>query len=103
MDYSPPGSSTHGILQARILEWAAIPPPGDLPNPVTEPASVRSPALTGGFFTTSITWEAHTWKIVDPQYLSFEQMNEFQQTPFPFKVISLSEALILTLVHQEVS
>ena len=24
MDYSPPGSSTHGILQARILEWAAI-------------------------------------------------------------------------------
>ena len=25
MDYSPPGSSVHGILQARILEWAAIP------------------------------------------------------------------------------
>ena len=23
-DYSPPGSSVHGILQARILEWAAI-------------------------------------------------------------------------------
>ena len=25
MDCSPPGSSIHGILQARILEWAAIP------------------------------------------------------------------------------
>ena len=25
MDYSPPGSSTHGILQARILEWVAMP------------------------------------------------------------------------------
>ena len=25
MDYSPPGSSAHGILQARILEWLAIP------------------------------------------------------------------------------
>ena len=25
MDYSLPGSSVHGILQARILEWAAIP------------------------------------------------------------------------------
>ena len=25
MDYSPPGSSVHGILQARILEWIAIP------------------------------------------------------------------------------
>ena len=24
MDYSPPGSSNHGILQARILEWVAI-------------------------------------------------------------------------------
>ena len=25
MDSSPPGSSVHGILQARILQWAAIP------------------------------------------------------------------------------
>ena len=25
MDYSPPASSVHGILQARILEWVAIP------------------------------------------------------------------------------
>ena len=25
MDYSPPGSSVHGILQARILEWVATP------------------------------------------------------------------------------
>ena len=24
-DYSPPGSSAHGILQARILEWVAMP------------------------------------------------------------------------------
>jgi len=25
MDYSPPGSSVHGILQARVLEWVAMP------------------------------------------------------------------------------
>ena len=25
MDCSPPGSSVHGILQAKILEWVAIP------------------------------------------------------------------------------
>ena len=25
VDYSPPGSSVHGILLARILEWVAIP------------------------------------------------------------------------------
>ena len=24
MDYSPPGSSVHGVLQARTLEWVAI-------------------------------------------------------------------------------
>ena len=42
MVYSPPGSSVHGILQARILEWVAIPFSGDLPNPGIEPGS---PAL----------------------------------------------------------
>ena len=40
MDCSPPGSSVHEILQARVLEWVAA--PEDLPNPGTEPAS---PAL----------------------------------------------------------
>ena len=58
MDCSPPGSSLHGILQARILEWVAMRTSRDLPNPGIEPTSLMSPALTGGFFTTSITWEA---------------------------------------------
>ena len=49
VDYSPPGSFVHGILQARTLEWLPFPSPGDLPDPGTEPAS---PALAGGFFTT---------------------------------------------------
>ena len=42
VDRSLPGSSVHGILQAGILEWVAIPSPGDLPNPGIEP---RSPGL----------------------------------------------------------
>ena len=29
VDCSPPGSSVHGILQARILEWVAVPSSGD--------------------------------------------------------------------------
>jgi len=33
MDYSPPGSSVHGILQARMLEWVAISFSGDVPDP----------------------------------------------------------------------
>ena len=36
MDYSPAGSSVHGIFQARILEWLPFPTPGDLPNPGIE-------------------------------------------------------------------
>ena len=32
MDYCPPSSSVHGILQARILEWVAIFLSRDLPN-----------------------------------------------------------------------
>ena len=38
----PWGFPVHGILQARILEWVAVPFSGDLPNPSIEP---RSPAL----------------------------------------------------------
>ena len=33
MDCSPPGSSVHGISQARILEWVAFPSPGDKASP----------------------------------------------------------------------
>ena len=50
VDYSPPGSSVHGISQTRILEWVAIfLSPGALPDPGTEPTSS---ALAGIFFTT---------------------------------------------------
>ena len=44
MDCSLPGSSVHGILQARILEWVAISSPGDLPDPRVEPRSLASQA-----------------------------------------------------------
>ena len=39
MDCSLPGSSVHGIFQARILKWVACPPPRDLPNPEIKPRS----------------------------------------------------------------
>ena len=42
VDCSSPGSSVHGVLQARIQEGLPCLPPGDLPNPEVEP---RSPAL----------------------------------------------------------
>ena len=65
LDCSPPGSSAHGILQARMLEWVAVnpllAPPGDLPNPGVKPKSLTSPAMAGGFFATSTAWEAHLY------------------------------------------
>ena len=55
VDCTPPGSSVHGILQARILEWVVMPSlRGD---PRIEPMSLMSPALAGGFFTTGATWK----------------------------------------------
>ena len=46
----------HGILQARILEWVAMPPPGDLPDPGIQPAYLMSPVLADRFFTISASW-----------------------------------------------
>ena len=42
VDCSPSGSSVHGILQAVILEWVAIPFSRDLPNPEI---GLQSPTL----------------------------------------------------------
>ena len=54
-DYNLPCYSVRGTFQAGILEWVAMPPPGHLPDPGIQPVSLGSPALTGGFFTTSAT------------------------------------------------
>ena len=45
---------------SRQEYWNGLPfpPLGDLPDPGIKPASLASPALAGGFFTTSTTWEA---------------------------------------------
>ena len=47
---------------SRQEYWSGLPCPllGDLPNPGIKPTSLMSPALAGGFFTTSATWEALT-------------------------------------------
>ena len=45
MDCSAPGSSIHGILQARILNGLPCPSPGELPNPGIKP---RFPSLQAG-------------------------------------------------------
>jgi len=51
MDCSPPGSSVHGIFQARILSGLPFPSPGDLPDPEIE---LRSPALQANSLPTEL-------------------------------------------------
>ena len=58
MDCSPPGSSVHGIFQARILGGLPCAPPGHLPNPGIEPISYVS-CIGRQILNTSTTWEAH--------------------------------------------
>ena len=60
MDRSLPGSSVHGILQARILEWVPMSSYRGSSWPRIKPASLTSPTLAGGSFTISATWEAQT-------------------------------------------
>ena len=50
MDCSPPGSSVHGIFQAR--NGLPFPILKDLPEPGIKPEYSMSPALASGFFTT---------------------------------------------------
>ena len=56
MDCSPPGSSVQGILQARILEWVAMPSSRGSSRP-RDPTHVSYISCIGrGFFTTSAAY-----------------------------------------------
>ena len=55
MDYSPPGSSVHESLQARILEWAAIPFSRGSSQPRDQ---TQVSCIAGRFFTFWATREA---------------------------------------------
>ena len=57
VDCSPPGSSVHGILQATILEWIAVLPPGDLPRDWTHISC--SSCIAGRFFTAEPLGKPH--------------------------------------------
>ena len=83
MDCNPPGSSGYGILQARILEWVAIPFSRGSSQP-RDPTQVS--CITGRFFTIWATREAlelnntaqilkfaslDTWLVVQPEFVTW--------------------------------
>ena len=57
---------------SRQEYWSGLPCPllGNVPDPGIEPAFPPSPALTGGFFTTSTIWEAQSWSTWTQVYLT---------------------------------
>jgi len=52
MDYSPPGSSLHEILQARMLEWVAMPFSKGSSQPMDQTHVSFISSIAGRFFTT---------------------------------------------------
>ena len=79
VDCSPPGSSVHGVLQARVQEWAAVAFSGGLSNPGIKLVPSESPGLAGGFFITSPTWESQSqisWAELHPQKTGGAQTSE---------------------------
>ena len=66
VDYSPPGSSVHGILQARILEWVAVPSSRGSSWPRDQ---TWVSCIAGRFFTA---WEL---------FLKSHSVNDFRSWP----------------------
>ena len=50
---APQAPLSMGFSRQEYWSGLPCPPPGDLPDPGIKPTSVPSPALAGGFFTTS--------------------------------------------------
>ena len=61
VDSSPPGSSIHGILQARMLDWIAIPYLGDLLDPGIKSGS---PTLQADSFWSEPTGKPMSYVIL---------------------------------------
>ena len=67
MGYSLPGSSVHGVLQARILKELPFPSPGVLPNPGIER---RSPALQADSLPSELPGKLMRHPLTELFYLS---------------------------------
>ena len=102
LDCSPPGSSIHGILQAKILEWVAISYSGGLSNPGIEPRSLVCVSWIGRqILYHCTTWEAQVFE--DKELLSIARLSwdGAQSFHLVLKVNGWHPALHISLVYQE--
>ena len=85
MDCSPPGSSVHGILQVRILEWVAIPSSrGSSHSKDQNPVSCTA----GRFFTVWAPREVHVISLLE------ENKNQWQTMDFSTDKIVITIVLV---------
>ena len=80
-----------GFSRQKYWNGLPRPAPGDIPNPGIKPMSLTSPALAGGFFTTSATWKA--WS-----YVSVALCNPLDCSPPRSSVPGVFQARILEWV-----
>ena len=84
MDYSPLGSSVHGISQARILEWITIPSLGDLPDLGIESELSYCVLSTGGFPDSSVGKES-SYSARDPGSIPGSGRSTGEGTGYPLQ------------------
>ena len=98
MDYSPPGSSVHGVLQARILEWVARLSSRESCWPRDQTCVSYVLCIGSWVLTTSTTWEVcihiqtHT-RVYMYVYVSFIVLDYMYQLPYKQYKMSLKETL----------
>ena len=89
MDYSPPGSSVHRVLQARILQWLAM------------PFSRRSSWPLGRIWVSCIAGRFFTiWATKEPLFLVWVTLNSFFSLTFPLHTWTASNSFCLWDLYQ---
>ena len=91
-----------GFSQQEYWSVMPFPPPGDLPDPGIEPASLTSPALAGGLFTTSATWDAlnePTWSNSSLSELPLQVSKSFSSYQLCFGVFCGLSGITSALPH----
>ena len=94
MEYSPPGSSTRGILQARILEWVAIPFSRGSTH-LRDRTQVSR--IVSRFFTVWATREAYSWYCI----LLHWPLRVFRIIKNYRNFLWLNNSLLITVIFQK--
>ena len=107
MDCNPPGSSSHGIFQTRILEWVLWPPAGDLSDPGIKLESLMCLSLAREFFTNTVIQNFILFlKSLNPLILQFNPViKHLDKCIFPesYNMVTIRCLAVLCSVTQSCS